>query len=79
MFSAINWKGRHKRLIGVLIADGTWSRHSLIALAKVFDYVLPVNEADELARIAKAYLAGDPSMLRRVIHFSIEERLKEAD
>lgn len=76
MFSAINWKGRHPELIGVLIADGEWTRHSLLALARVFDYVLPVTEADELANVARAYLDGDESRLLRVIHFSIEERLQ---
>jgi hypothetical protein len=79
MFSAINWKGKNQNLIGVLIADGEWSRQALLALAKVFDYVLPVNEADTIARIASAYLAGDEAMLRRVIHFSIDERLAPSD
>lgn len=73
MFSAINWKGRHPDLVGVLVADGEWSRHSLLALAKVFDYVLPVNSADDLARVARAYVDGDRSVLRRIIHFAIEE------
>jgi hypothetical protein len=71
MFSAINWKGRHSDLIGVLILDGEWSRNSRLALARVFDYVLPVSSADELARIAKAYIGGDSSKLLRLIRFEI--------
>jgi hypothetical protein len=72
MFSAINWKGRHQKLIGVLITDGEWSRHSQLALARVFDDVLPVAHADELAHVASAYVEGDESKLLRLIHFEIE-------
>ena len=71
MFSAINWKGRHEDLIGVLVVDGEWSQHSRLALARVFDYVLPVSSADELAKVAKAYLNGDSSKLLRLIKFEI--------
>lgn len=71
MFSAINWKGRHDDLIGVLVIDGEWSQHSRLALAQVFDYVLPVSSADELARVAKAYIEGDASRLLRLIRFEI--------
>ncbi|MBB4661645.1 hypothetical protein [Conexibacter arvalis] len=74
MFSAINWKGRHSDLIGVLVIDGEWSQHSKLALAHVFDYVLPVSAADELARVAQAYLAGDTSKLLRTITFEISAR-----
>jgi hypothetical protein len=72
MFSAINWKGRHDDLIGVLVVDGEWSQHSRLALARVFDYVLPVSHADELARVAKAYLDGDTNKLLRLIKFEIK-------
>jgi hypothetical protein len=72
MFSAINWKGRHPDLIGVLLLDGEWSRHSRLALARVFDYVLPVSHADRLAAIAQAYLEGDRSKFLRRITFEIE-------
>jgi hypothetical protein len=72
MFSAINWKGRHRDLIGVLVLDGEWSQHSRLALARVFDYVLPVSHADELARVAAAYIGGDRSKLLRLIHFEIQ-------
>ena len=71
MFSAINWKGRHPDLIGVIVIDGEWSQHSRLALARVFDYVLPVSHADELARVAQAYLAGDDTKLLRLIKFEI--------
>jgi hypothetical protein len=71
MFSAINWKGRHRDLIGVLVVDGEWSQHSRLALARVFDYVLPVSSADELATVAKAYISGDSSKLIRLIQFEI--------
>lgn len=71
MFSAINWKGRHPDLIGVLVVDGDWSQHSRLALAQVFDYVLPVSSADELAKVAKAYIGGDRSKLLRLIKFEI--------
>jgi hypothetical protein len=72
MFSAINWKGRHRDLIGVLVIDGDWSQHSRLALSRVFDYVLPVSHADELAKIAAAYLGGDTSKLLRLIRFEIQ-------
>lgn len=71
MFSAINWKGRHQDLIGVLVVDGEWSQHSRLALARVFDYVLPVSSADDMARVAKAYINGDSSKLLRLIQFEI--------
>lgn len=71
MFSAINGKGRHPDLIGVLVVDGEWSQHSRRALAQVFDYVLPVSSADELAKVAKAYMEGDSSKLLRRIKFEI--------
>lgn len=71
MFSAINWKGKHPDLIGVLVVDGEWSQHSRLALAQVFDYVLPVSSADDLAKMAQAYISGDASKLLRLIKFEI--------
>jgi hypothetical protein len=72
MFSAINWKGQHQDCLGVLIIDGPWTIASLEVLAKVFDYVVPLAKAGEMAEKIKAYLDGDRSVLRWLIQFRIE-------
>ena len=71
MFSAINWKGRTNDLLAVLLVDGPWTAATLHVMAKVFDYIMPVTRAPELAEILEAYMAGDNSKLRWIIEFNI--------
>ncbi len=73
MFSAINWKGRHKDLLGVLVVDGPWTGSTLVVMAKVFDYVVPLGRAADLAKTIKTYLEGDRSKLKWLIEFRIAE------
>jgi hypothetical protein len=73
MFSAINWKGHRRDLLGVLVVDGPWTGATLQILAKVFDYVVPLGRSAELAQTIAAYLAGDTSKLRWLIDFRISE------
>ena len=73
MFSAINWKGKHKKLLGVLVVDGEWTSETLRIMANVFDYVVPIARVPELTEILAAYLAGDASKLKWLIHFKIEK------
>lgn len=73
MFSAINWKGYHKELLGVLIVDGPWTGATLQVMARVFDYVVPVGRSADLAKTVAAYLAGDKSKLKWLIEFQISE------
>ncbi|MBF0460338.1 MAG: hypothetical protein HQL87_02990 [Magnetococcales bacterium] len=73
MFSAINWKGRHKDLLGVLVVDGEWTSETLRVMANVFDYVVPMSRISELTEIIALYLAGDTSKLKWLIHFKIEK------
>ncbi len=49
MFSAINWKGQHQKCLGVLIVDGPWTDVTLKIMSRVFDYVVPINQVDEVA------------------------------
>ncbi len=71
MFSAINWKGYSPSLLAVLLVDGPWTSSTLQAMARVFDYVMPVTRAPELAEILEAYMAGDNTKLRWIIKFRI--------
>lgn len=73
MFSAINWKGHNPDLLAVLVVDGPWTKETLIVMAKVFDYVVPIGRVPELVEIIKAYLAGDKSKLKWLIQFRIEQ------
>lgn len=73
MFSAINWKGYNPELLAVLVVDGEWTKETLIVMAKVFDYVVPIGRVPELVEILKAYLAGDKSKLKWLIRFRIEQ------
>ncbi|MDY6806530.1 MAG: hypothetical protein SXA11_22355 [Cyanobacteriota bacterium] len=72
MFSAINWKGKNKELLAVLVVDGDWTSQTLKAMARVFDYVLPIAKATEVAEIIAAYINGDKSKLKWLIDFSIK-------
>lgn len=71
MFSAINWKGKTTDLLGILVVDGEWTGETLRVMAKVFDYVVPINRVIELADTVKAYLAGNRSKLKWLIEFRI--------
>jgi hypothetical protein len=78
MFSAINWKGQHKKLIGVMIIEGDWTQATLQVMAKVFDYVVPLNKCTELAQILKSALDGDESVLKWLIEVNIQPSEKFA-
>ncbi|HZS08177.1 MAG TPA: hypothetical protein VFD58_25305 [Blastocatellia bacterium] len=72
MFSAINWKGNNPGLLAVLVVDGQWTKETLLVMARVFDYVVPIGRVTELVETLKAYLAGDDSKLKWLIEFRIE-------
>jgi hypothetical protein len=71
MFSAINWKGKSKTLLAVLVVDGEWTGETLRVMANVFDYVVPIGRSAELAETVKSYLNGDVSKLKWLIEFQI--------
>lgn len=71
MFSAINWKGYNQRMMAVLITEGPWTAQTLQVMAKVFDYIIPLNRANEVAEVIAKYVAGDRTQLRTLINFSI--------
>lgn len=73
MFSAINWKGKHGNILGILVVDGEWTRETLSMMARVFDYVVPLANVAELANTISGYLAGDRSKLKWLIEFRITE------
>jgi len=73
MFSAINWKGKNKKLLAVLVVDGEWTKETLIVMANVFDYIVPIGRVTELIGTLKAYLAGDDSKLKWLIEFRINK------
>lgn len=73
MFSAINWKGRHKDCLGIIVVDGPWTGATLDIMSRVFDYVVPIKRAYEVAQKIRSYLDGDKSVLRWLIQFKIEE------
>lgn len=64
MFSAINQKGKHKKMLEIVVAEGEWTTESLKTMAKVFDYVVPVSKSRKLAEKIKMYIAGDTSILK---------------
>ena len=71
MFSAINWKGRTKDMLGILVVDGEWTGETLRVMANVFDYVVPIGRVTELADTVKAYIDGDKTKLKWLIDFKI--------
>lgn len=73
MFSAINWKGKNKRLLGILVVEGPWTRETLRVMANVFDYVTPLTRVSQVAEAIRAYLDGDETRLKWLVNFSIEE------
>ncbi len=72
MFSAVNWKGKNKNLLAVLVVHGPWTAETLRVMARVFDYVVPINAVADVAGALSAYLAGDRSRLKWLIDFSIK-------
>lgn len=72
MFSAINWKGKHKDCLGIVVVDGPWTNSSLEVMSRVFDYVIPIAQAPQMASIIARYINGDKSVLRWLIHFKID-------
>lgn len=77
MFSAINWKGRYPECLGVIVVDGPWTRSALEAMARVFDYVIPISRVPDVCQVIRRYLDGDRSALRWLIKFSIEEASRD--
>ena len=71
MFSAINWKGNNPALLAVLVVDGEWTGETLRVMANVFDYVVPIGRVPELVETVKAYVGGDKTKLKWLIHFKI--------
>jgi len=71
MFSAINWKGKHENLIAVIVVEGEWTQATLKIMSTVFDYVIPLSQSAELAKILKKAQDGDKTVLRWLVNFSI--------
>ncbi len=71
MFSAINWKGKHRDMLAILVVDGEWTGETLRVMARVFDYVVPLRHVNELAQAIGEYLAGDKTKLKWLIDFKI--------
>lgn len=71
MFSAINWKGKHRDMLAILVVDGEWTAETLKVMARIFDYVVPLRHVNDLASTIAEYLAGDKSKLKWLIDFKI--------
>jgi hypothetical protein len=71
MFSAINWKGKNQELLAVLVVDGPWTSATLRVMAKVFDYIIRINQVSDVARVISSYINGDQSKLKWLIDFAI--------
>lgn len=71
MFSAINWKGKTRDLLAVLVVDGDWTGETLRVMADVFDYVVPIGRIDNVVQCIKAYLNGDRTKLKWLVDFRI--------
>lgn len=71
MFSAINWKGKHRDILAILVVDGEWTAETLKVMARIFDYVVPLRHVNDLATTISEYLDGDRSKLKWLIEFSI--------
>ncbi len=54
------------------MVDGPWTAETLKVMAKVFDYVVPLNRASDVAEAISAYIQGDRSQLKWIINFSID-------
>ncbi len=77
MFSAINWKGKNKDILAVLIVDGEWTAETLRIMANVFDYVVSIKSVSSVATSIAQYLQGDKSKLKWLIDFSIKPANEE--
>jgi len=53
------------------VIDGPWTDVTLRILARVFDYVIPIGQVDEVAAKIRDYLDGDESVLQWLIRFRI--------
>lgn len=73
MFSAINWKGKHKKMLAIIVAEGEWTHESLTTMSMIFDYVVPASRSRELAKRIADYMNGDDAILKWIINFSIEK------
>jgi hypothetical protein len=71
MFSAINWKGRHQRCLGILVIDGPWTASVVEVMSKVFDYVVPIGAVATVCAKIRNYIEGDETVLQWLIHFKI--------
>lgn len=71
-FSAINWKSRHPEMLAVLITEGNWSGAAVELVSKVYDYVIPVLEADRAADLIGRHVAGEVGIQRKRIRLEIE-------
>lgn len=71
MFSAINWKGKNKEMLGILVVEGPWTGETLLVLTRVFDYVVPMSSVSDVAEAVAAYIDGDKSKLKWLIDFDI--------
>ncbi len=72
MFSAINWKGYNKKLMAILVTEGPWTEQTLQTMTKVYDYVVPLRKAPQMAEIVASYLEGDSSKLKLLIEFAVK-------
>ena len=61
----------HHEMLGILVVDGEWTAETLVVMARIFDYVVPLREVNDLAQTIAAYLAGDTTKLRWLINFNI--------
>lgn len=77
MFSAINWKGHNPDLMAIIITEGPWTGQTLQVMARVYDYVVPLRKAPQVAQIIAQYLAGDKSKLKLLIDFKIRSTIGE--
>ncbi|MCL2726208.1 MAG: hypothetical protein FWD69_17425 [Polyangiaceae bacterium] len=71
MFSAINWKGKHRDILAILVVDGEWTAETLRVMARVFDYVVSLRHVNDLAVAIAEYLEGDRKKLKWLINFEI--------
>lgn len=73
MFSAINWKGKHKRMLGILIVDGEWTTATLTVMANIFDYVVPISRIAQLTETLAEYIGGDRTKLKWLVEFRVDQ------
>lgn len=72
MFSAINWKSMYPNMLAVLITDGPWTKKTIQGAEKVYDYIMPVLNATEAAKLIRRHYDGDPGIIRKRIKLKIE-------